>query len=76
MWGVNPNGKTDEEIALADINALADFIKEIGMPTKLTEIGIDSSTDLKAIADSCAIVPTAYKKMTHEEILEILKVCL
>lgn len=76
VWGVDPNGKTDEEIALAGINALADFIKEIGMSTKFTEIGIDASTDLKAIADSCAIVPTAYKKMTHEEILEILKACL
>lgn len=46
------------------------------MPAKLTEIGIDASTDLKTIAESCAIVPTAYKKMTHKEILEILIECL
>lgn len=76
VWGVHPENKTDEEIALAGIDALSDFIKEIGLPTKFTEIGIDESTDLKAIADSCAIVPTAYKKMTHEEILEIFKECL
>lgn len=76
VWGIDSNGKTDEEIALAGINALADFIQEIGMPAKLTEIGIDASTDLKTIAESCAIVPTAYKKMTHKEILEILIECL
>ena len=54
----------------------ADFIKEIGMPSKFSEIGIDNSVDLKAIADSCAIVPTAYKKMTREEIFEIFNECL
>lgn len=76
VWGINPDGKTDEELALADIDALSDFIREIGMPTRFAEIGIDKSMDLKAIADSCAIVPTAYKKMTHEEILEIFNECL
>lgn len=76
IWGINPENKTDEEIALAGIDALADFIKEIGLPASLREIGIDESIDLKAVADSCAIVPTAYKTMTHEEILEIFNECL
>lgn len=76
VWGVNPADKTDEEIALLGIEALESFIKEIGMPTKFSEIGIDETTDLKAVADSCAIVPTAYKKMTHEEIFEIFKECM
>lgn len=76
VWGITPDGKTDEELALAGIDALEDFIREIGMPTKFSEIGIDESTDFKTIAESCAIVPTAYKKMTHEEIYEIFKACL
>ncbi len=76
VWGITPDGKTDEELALAGIDALEDFIREIGMPTKFSEIGIDESTDFKTIAESCAIVPTAYKKMTHEEIYEIFKECL
>lgn len=76
VWGINPENKTDEEIALAGIDALADFIKEIGLSASLREIGIDESVDLKAVADSCAIVPTAYKTMTHEEILEIFNECL
>lgn len=76
VWSINPENKTDEEIALAGIDALADFIKEIGLSASLREIGIDESVDLKAVADSCAIVPTAYKTMTHEEILEIFNECL
>lgn len=33
----------------------------------------EESTDLKEIADSCVILAGSYKKMTHEEILEILQ---
>lgn len=75
IWGVSADGKTDEEIALAGIDALEDFIVEIGLPVTLQDLGVDENTDLKAIADSCAIVPGSYKKMTHEEILNIFQEC-
>lgn len=55
---------------------MADFIREIGLPTTLKELGVDESMDLKEIADSCPIVAGSYKKMTHEEILEIFRECL
>lgn len=76
VWNISPEGKSDEETARAGVEALADFIKEIGLPTTLGELGIDEKTDLKAIADSCGIVPGSYKKMTHEEIFTIFKECL
>lgn len=75
VWGVSTEGRTDEEIALAGIDALEDFIVEIGLPVTLRELGISEKTDLKAIADSCTCVPGAYKKMTHKEILEIFQEC-
>lgn len=75
VWGISAEGKADEEIALDGINALEDFIVEIGLPVTLQDLGVDKNTDLKAIADSCAIVPGSYRKMTHEEILEIFKEC-
>lgn len=75
IWGTSTDGKTDEEIALAGIDALEDFIVEIGLPVTLQGLGIDENTDLKAIADSCAIVPGSYKKLTREEILDIFKEC-
>ncbi|MCD8104804.1 MAG: iron-containing alcohol dehydrogenase [Lachnospiraceae bacterium] len=76
VWGISAEGKTDEELALTGIEALEDFIKEIGLPTTLRELGIDENVDLKAIADSCNLVSGSYRKMTHEEILEIFQECL
>lgn len=75
VWGISPEGKTQEELARAGVEALADFIKEIGLPTTLRELGVDESTDLKVIADSCNLALGSYKKMTHEEILEIFREC-
>ena len=75
VWGISPDGKSAEELALAGVEALADFIKEIGLPTTLRELGVDEHTDLKEIADSCNLAPGSYKKMTHEEILEIFHEC-
>lgn len=75
IWGISVEDRTDEEIALAGIEALEDFILEIGLPVTLRDLGVNKKTDLKAIADSCVCVTGAYKIMTHEEILEIFKEC-
>ena len=75
VMGVSTEGKTDEEIALAGIEALKGFSVEIGLPVSLQDLGVNENTDLKVIADSCALMPGSYKKMTHEEILEIFKEC-
>lgn len=47
VWGISSDGKTDEELAKAGVEALADFIKEIGMPTTLKELGADENINLK-----------------------------
>ncbi len=73
VWQLPREGKSDEEYAKAGVEALADFIKEIGLPTTLRELGITSEDGLKEIADSCNLAPGSYKKMTHEEIYEIFK---
>lgn len=75
VWGISPEGKTEEALALAGVEALAGFIRVIGLPTTLRELGVDENTDLKAIADSCNLAPGSYRKMTHEEILKIFREC-
>ena len=75
VWGISPDGKTDEELARAGVEALADFIQEIGLPTTLRELGVNETIDLEAISNSCNLAPGSFKKMTHEEILEILREC-
>lgn len=75
VWGISPEDKTGEALAKAGVDALADFIREIGLPATLRELGVDESIDLKAVADSCNLAPGSYKKMTHEEILKIFQEC-
>jgi len=75
VWKIPRNGRTDEEMAEAGVEALANFIREIGLPTTLREVGVEKKEDLKEIADSCYLVDGSYKKMTHEEILEIFLEC-
>lgn len=55
---------------------MADFVKEIGMPTSFTQMGIPKDTDFHAIAISTNITAGCCKKLTHDEIYEILKECI
>ena len=75
VWDIAPEGKTESELANAGVEALAKFIGELGLPSTIRDLGLDSREKLKEIADSCPIVPGSYKKMTHEEILEIFNEC-
>ena len=75
VWGIAPRD-SDEETAAAGIDALAAFIKEIGLPTTFTELGIPADTDFRAIADSTNVTAGCCKKLTHDKIYEILQECL
>ena len=74
VWGIAPQ-KTPETTALAGVEALAAFIKEIGLPTTFGELGIPADTDLRAVADSTNLTAGCCKKLTHDEVYEILKEC-
>ena len=78
VWGVDSAGKTVEEVAEAGIDALEAYIVEIGLPTKLSEMGISGEgTDemLRAVADSTIIIPSAPKVLDADEVYEILEAC-
>ena len=75
VWGIAPKG-SDEETAAAGIDALAAFIKEIGLPTSFAELGIPADTDFRAITDSTNVTAGCCKKLTRDEIREILQECL
>lgn len=75
VWGVSPDGKSEAELADSFITALSDFIKEIGLPTTLAEMGI-ADVDLEAIAKSAIRTDGCVKKFTDEELLAVLKECI
>ena len=57
-------------------DALEDLIHEVGLPTRLSEMGItlDAATR-RAIAESTVITPGCCKQLTADEIETILKEC-
>ena len=76
VWNVSDEGKTVEETALSGIQALADFIKEIGLPTNFRELGIEADEKLlRAVADSSNIQKGCCKQLSADEIFEILMEC-
>lgn len=76
VWGIRTEGKTEQELAEAGIRALADFIREIGLPSTLGEMGISDKEMLRKVADTCNITAGCCKKLSREEIYEILEECL
>ena len=83
VWEIPAEGKTDVQLALAGIDALAAFIKECGLPSHLTELKMKDSPEklltdraLEEIAYSTTILPGSYKRMTGSEIYEIFKECM
>ena len=78
VWGLNrADFESDEAFALAGVDALAAFIKEMELPSTLRELGFGSEEEalLPEIAESCFISGGALRPMTKEEILEIYNEC-
>lgn len=77
VWGVDPAGKTDEEIALAGIEAVRAFFNEIGAPSRLADYNIgDDKLDVMA-EKALPFGPIGnFKKLGKEDVREILKMSL
>lgn len=83
VWNISGQGKTERELALAGVDALADFIQECGLPVRLSELYMKvdaakllTSGILREIADSSNLIGTGYASVNHEELFQILKECL
>lgn len=74
VWGVH--GATVEQTAARGIDALEAFIREIGLPTRWSEMGITDEQVLRAAADTCFITPGCCRQLSRDEIFKILKECM
>jgi alcohol dehydrogenase YqhD (iron-dependent ADH family) len=72
VWNVNPQGKTDEEVAKEGLSAMESWMNEIGLVMNAKELGVTEDM-LDGIADSTFIMEGGYKVLTHDEIVDILK---
>ena len=75
VWGVDPEGKSDEEIANEGLTAMEGWMKQIGVAMNLGELGVTEDM-LEAIADATIILDGGYKKFTRDDVTAVLKASL
>ena len=75
VFGVNPEGKTEEQTAREGVAALKAFFAEIGAPATLSEQGVDESI-FEAVADLTDLGCYSYRPLTRDDVLAILKAAL
>ncbi|MBR5711395.1 MAG: iron-containing alcohol dehydrogenase [Thermoguttaceae bacterium] len=72
VWGVNPDGKSETEIAEEGLKAFEAWMREIGVAMNITELGATEAM-LEQLADATLILKGGYKILTRDEILAIFR---
>ncbi|GAA0360062.1 iron-containing alcohol dehydrogenase [Bacillus horti] len=77
VWNVDPAGKTDDELALAGIEATRTFFDQIGAPSRLADYDIKNE-HLDQMASHATRFGTigGFKKLEKEDVLQILEMSL
>ena len=72
VWGVDPAGKSDEEVANEGLAAMENWMKELGLVMNITDLGVTHDM-LEGLADATLIMDGGYKVLTREEVIDIFK---
>lgn len=72
VWGINADGLTDEQIAEKGLQALKEWIQEIGMPLTISELGATPDM-IPDITRTTIIAPAGYMSLTKEDVSKILR---
>ncbi len=72
VWGVDAEGKTDEQVAEEGLATMESWMKELGLVMNLTDLGVTEDM-VEGIADVTADGVNGYKKLTRDEIIQIYK---
>lgn len=72
VWDVNPEGKTDEQVANEGLAAMESWMKELGLAMNITELGANEDM-VEKLADLTIVLPGGYKVLERDEIVKIFK---
>ena len=72
VWGISPDGKTDEQLAEAGLAAMENWMKELGLVMKISELGVTDDM-IEGIADGTIILDGGYKVLDRDEVVKVLK---
>ena len=72
VWGVDPAGKSDEEVANEGLAAMENWMKELGLVMNVTDLGVTPDM-LEGLADATLTMDGGYKVLSREEVIDIFK---
>ena len=72
VWGISPEGKTDEQLAEAGLAAMENWMKELGLVMKISELGVTDDM-IEGIANGTIILDGGYKVLDRSDVVKILK---
>ena len=72
VWGVNPEGKTDTQIAYEGLERMQAWMKKIGLVMNITELGATQDM-LDGIVKSTRVMDGGYKIFDEKDIRAVLK---
>lgn len=72
VWGVAPDGKTDEEIAREGLAAMEAWMESLGLAMHISDLGATEDM-IEGIADATLILTGGYKTLTRDDIVAILR---
>ena len=71
VWGVDPDGKTDRQIALEGLSAMEKWMKNIGLVMNLKNLGVTRDM-IPGIVSSTLIMEGGYKILSADDVKKIL----
>jgi len=72
VWNINGDGMTDEQIAEAGLQALKEWMTEIGLPLTISELGANADM-IPGITETTVVYPAGYLNLSKDDVAEILK---
>lgn len=72
VWDVKPEGKTAEEVAKEGLDAMEEYMKEIGVVMNLTQLGVTEDM-IPGIVKATLIMDGGYKVFGADDIEAVLK---
>jgi alcohol dehydrogenase YqhD (iron-dependent ADH family) len=77
VWNVDPAGKSDDEIALAGIQATRDFFIRIGAPSKLSQVNVGDDRIGQMAKEAVRFGPMgSFKKLNEDDVANIYRMSL
>ena len=75
VWDIHDDYLSKEDLALAGLNAMEKWMKDLGLVMNLSDLGVKEDM-IEGLADATLVLEGGYKVLDRNEIMHIFKQCL